>query len=173
MGGSIMVGAPHTSNWDFFLMYGIAWGAGLEVRWLGKEELFRGLAGPFMRMLGGIPVPRDNPGDLTKRLSADLIQQKSHAGKHAWALVIAPEGTRSRTDYWKSGFYRIARDADLPLILGFVDKSTRTVGLGPTVLITGNPRRDMDLVRRFYAGKVGVNPGEEGVPRLRIEETSG
>ncbi len=110
---TILIGAPHTSNWDFVLMLAIAWRLDMHVRWLGKASLFRGWRGPIMRRLGGIPVDRDNPagvvGDVVARIQAGEV----------FGLVVTPEGTRGSGTYWKSGFYRIAREASLPLTLGY------------------------------------------------------
>ncbi|UJP40903.1 1-acyl-sn-glycerol-3-phosphate acyltransferase [Cellulomonas palmilytica] len=162
-GAGILIGAPHTSNWDFVLMLAIAWEQGLTFRWLGKHTLFRGIAGPVMRGLGGIPVDRRDPAGLVDELLARV-----RAGERFY-LVVTPEGTR-RGSGWKSGFYRIARDADWPVTLGYVDRRTRTTGLGPTIRLTGDVRADMDVVRAFYADKSGFRPGRRTEPRLRAED---
>ncbi|AEG45479.1 1-acyl-sn-glycerol-3-phosphate acyltransferase [Isoptericola variabilis] len=159
----ILVGAPHTSNWDFVLMLAIAWRLGLDVRWLGKHTLFRGWRGPVMRALGGIPVDRRDPS----RVVADVLERVRRG--EVFHLVVTPEGTRSGSG-WKSGFYRIAREADLPVTLGYVDRTTMTTGLGPTIRLTGDVRADMDRIRAFYADKAGVNPELRTEPRLRSED---
>ena len=161
-GAGILIGAPHTSNWDFVLMLGIAWEQELPFRWLGKHTLFRGVAGPVMRALGGIPVDRRDPAGLVDDLVARLA-----AGERFY-LVVTPEGSRSGSG-WKSGFYRIARAAGLPVTLGYVDRTTMTTGLGPTIELTGDVRADMDVVRAFYADKSGVVPARRTEPRLRDE----
>jgi 1-acyl-sn-glycerol-3-phosphate acyltransferase len=163
-GGGILVGAPHTSNWDFLFMLAITGSHGVQARFLGKKSLFRGPLGPIARTLGGIPVDRANPAGLVGELVARV-----RAGEQFF-LVITPEGTRGKRSYWKSGFYRIALDADLPVTLGFVDRSTRTAGLGVTMRLTGDVRADMDRVRAFYADKVGINPAGWTPPRLREED---
>ena len=161
-GAGLLIGAPHTSNWDFVLMLAIAGEADLPIRWLGKNGLFRGPAGPIMRALGGIPVDRANPAGLVDELVARI-----HGGDRFY-LVVTPEGTRSG-DGWKSGFYRIARATGLPVTLGYVDRTTMTTGLGPTLELTGDIPADMDLVRAFYADKAGFAPGRRTEPRLREE----
>jgi len=163
-GGGVLVGAPHTSNWDFVLMLAIAWELGLHVRYLGKAALFRPPFGWVMRALGGIPVDRSNPGGLV----ADLVA-RARAGEDFY-LVVTPEGTRSAGEYWKSGFWRIAVGAELPVTLGFVDRATMTTGLGLTFTPTGDVREDMDTVRAFYADKSGLRPERRTVPRLREED---
>ncbi|MGF6821687.1 1-acyl-sn-glycerol-3-phosphate acyltransferase [Microbacterium sp. ZKA21] len=160
---TILLGAPHTSNWDFVLMLAIAWRLGIEVHWLGKKSLFHGWRGPVMRRLGGIPVDREDPG----RVVADVVQQVD-AGA-VFGLVITPDGTRGGNAYWKSGFYRIARQTGMPVTLGFVDRTTMTAGLGPTVELTGDVASDMDRIREFYADKAGVRPQRRTEPRLREE----
>lgn len=163
---TVLLGVPHTSNWDFVLMLAIAWRLGMRVRWLGKASLFRGWRRPIMSGLGGIPVDRADPA----RVVADVV-----AGIHAgdtFGLVVTPEGTRGSGTHWKSGFYRIAREAGLPVTLGYVDRTTMTTGLGPTIELTGVVRADMDVIRAFYADKAGLRPELRIEPRLREEEAS-
>lgn len=160
---SVLIGAPHTSNWDFVLMLAIAWRLGIRIHWLGKDSLFRSWKGPIMRALGGIPVDRKNPRGLV-----DAVVAKIREG-HPFSLVITPDGTRSNTSTWKSGFYRIARQTGMPVVLGYVDRSTRTTGLGPTLTLTGNVVADMDRIRAFYADKAGVLPRKRREPRLAEE----
>ncbi|WEK62614.1 MAG: 1-acyl-sn-glycerol-3-phosphate acyltransferase [Candidatus Microbacterium colombiense] len=162
---TILIGAPHTSNWDFVLMLAIAWRLGIDVHWLGKKSLFRGWRGPVMRKLGGVAVDRADPG----RVVADVVSQVQ-AGD-VFGLVITPDGTRGGNDYWKSGFYRIARETGMPVTLGFVDRATMTTGLGPTLELSGDVAADMDRIREFYADKSGLRPERRTVPRLREEST--
>ncbi|WP_344063487.1 1-acyl-sn-glycerol-3-phosphate acyltransferase [Microbacterium pumilum] len=161
---AVLLGAPHTSNWDFVLMLGIAWRLGIPVRWLGKASLFRGWRGPVMRRLGGIPVDRDD----ASRVVADVVA-RIRAGD-VFGLVVTPDGTRGRSPYWKSGFYRIAREAGMPVTLGYVDRTTMTTGLGPTVELTGDVHADMEVIRAFYADKAGLRPELRTEPRLRDED---
>lgn len=161
-GPRILVGAPHTSNFDFVLMLGIAWEARMRIHWLGKKELFRGPAGPVMRALGGIPVDRANPEHLVEQVTARAQHDSG------FLLVVTPEGTRSG-EGWRSGFYRIAFAAKLPVTLGFVDGTTKTAGLGPTLSLTGDVVADMNEVRAFYRDKQGVRPHLRTEPRLHDE----
>ena len=160
----IMVAAPHTSAWDFPLMLWLSWASGVDPHFLAKEELFRGPLGPFMRSVGGLTVDRRNPEGVVDELAA-----RAASAEH-FQLVIAVEGTRKKKQYWKSGFYRIAQQADLPICLGWCDGPTRTVGYGPTIRPTGDVRADMDVIRAFYADKRGVNPELRTEPRLREED---
>ncbi len=165
----VLVAAPHTSNWDFPLMLAMAWAAGLSPRWLGKQEMFTGPLAPLFRALGGFAVDRDNPG----RLVSDMVDkaQTSSRSSSSFALVIPVEGTRSKGEYWKSGFYRIASDAGIPIALCYLDGPTRTGGFGPTIdPATGIPAV-MDEIREFYADKGGVKPANKTEPRLRDEDS--
>lgn len=163
---TILIGAPHTSNWDFVLMLAIAWRLDIEVHWLGKNSLFRGWRGPVMRRLGGIAVDRADPA----RVVNDVVAQVNSGS--VFGLVITPDGTRGGNEYWKSGFYRISRETGMPVTLGFVDRTTMTTGLGPTLDLTGDIPADMDRIRAFYADKAGLRPEKRTVPRLREEQPS-
>ena len=166
-GGAVLIGAPHTSNWDFPIMLAITWSHSISVKWLGKNSLFKRPFGRIMRLLGGIPVDRANPAGLVDEVVAQV------KANDRFFLVVTPEGTRGRKEYWKSGFYRIARATDLPLVLGYVDSTTKTTGIGPTIHLTGDVASDMDKVREFYADKRGIRPDDFSPPRLREELTDG
>ncbi len=163
---TILIGAPHTSNWDFILMLGIAWKLGIDIRWLGKDSLFRGWKGTVMRALGGLSVNREDAGDVV-----DTLVDRVHAGE-VFGLVITPDGTRGEHTHWKSGFYRVAESTGLPVTLGFVDRTTMTTGLGPTISVTGDVVADMDRIREFYQDKSGYIPAARIEPRLRSEDCS-
>lgn len=159
----ILVGAPHTSRWDWVVTILIAWANSKRPQALVKHTYFRGPIGWILRSTGGIPLDRDNPGDTIRAL---LTEAESHP---SFLLAIAPEGTRGKGEFWKPGFYRIAQQTGLPITLGFVDGPTRTLGMGPTFTPTGDVVADMDLVRAFYADKQGIRPEHRTEPRLREE----
>jgi 1-acyl-sn-glycerol-3-phosphate acyltransferase len=163
----ILVGAPHTSRWDWVAMLLIAWANSARPQVLVKHTYFKGPLAWIMRHTGGIPLERDNPGATIRALLKDA---ESH---DSFLLVIAPEGTRSETAYWKPGFYRIAGQTGLPIGLGFIDGATRTLGMGPTLSPSGDVVADMNLVRAFYADKRGINPERWAEPRLREEAPGG
>jgi len=163
----ILVGAPHTSNWDWVAMVLLTWRDGVQARVLIKRELFRGPLAPLLRVTGGIPLDRSNPGETVRALLTEA------QGDDRFLLVLAAEGTRNKTDYWKSGFYKISQQTGLPVTLGFIDGPSRTMGFGPTMRPTGDVRADMDLVRAFYADKRGVHPEQRTEPRLREEDGRG
>lgn len=163
-GGVILIGAPHTSNWDFALMLAISGQVGAKFHFLGKNTLFRGPMGSVMRALGGIPVDRSTKNGLV----SDLVE-RIHASDN-FVLAITPKGTRGKREYWRSGFYRIAQESGLPLQMCFVDAGTNTTGVGPLLHVTGDVSADMDKIREFFADKVGIRPELTSIPRLRMEE---
>lgn len=114
----VMIAAPHTTNWDFPLTLALAKVSGVPVSWLGKRTLFKGPMGPIMRRLGGVAIDRSAPGGMVASLANEF------SVRDQLALLVPAEGTRSRTEYWKSGFYRIAEQAQVPIVLAFVDRHT-------------------------------------------------
>jgi 1-acyl-sn-glycerol-3-phosphate acyltransferase len=160
---AVLVGAPHTSNWDWVLTLLLGWDHGVVIRLLVKKELFRGPLGPVLRATGAVELDRTNPGDTVERLLIEAARDEP------FVLGLAAEGTRSKGEYWKSGFYRIARQTGLPITLAFLDAPSRTVGWGPTFSPTGDVRADMDRIRAFYADKTGLRPEGFTTPRLREE----
>jgi 1-acyl-sn-glycerol-3-phosphate acyltransferase len=159
----IVVGAPHTSNWDWVFTLLLSWSQGLQPHILIKQEFFKGPFSPLLRATGGIPVNRQSPGADIRALLAKA------AGDEPFLLAIAAEGTRGKADHWKSGFYRISQQTGLPVSLAYIDGATKTVGVGPTFRPSGDIRADMDRVREFYADKHGIRPEHRTEPRLREE----
>lgn len=160
----VLVAGPHTSNWDFLFMLSYAWAKDVPLSWLGKEELFKGPLGPIMRATGGIAVDRSHPGGLVEQM-ADRFRDGPRMG-----LVITPEGTRAKRDYWKSGFYRIAKAADVPVVMGYIDWPNRTGGFGPAIRLTDDMGADMDKIRDLYDNVTGIRPKGQTSPRLREED---
>lgn len=160
----IFVAAPHTSLWDTALMLSTAWQCNLRVKFLIKHEITNTTFGGLLTKVGAIPVNRENPGPLIEQLTQAA---ESDAG---FQLVVAPEGTRKSVKYWKSGFYRFAWSAGIPLALVSPDQPTMTITFGPIFPATGDVSADMDKVREFFADKHGVAPIERTVPRLRAED---
>ena len=161
----LVIGAPHTSNWDGFYMVMAMWAVERPVSFLVKKNLTDvPVIGSFVKAIGGIPVDREHPGHLVDRIIS-LAESQDH-----FVLVITPKGTRSVRPYWKSGFYRLAMEADLPIVPGFIDGARRRYGWGEPMRLTGNRRNDMDKIRDFYSGLVGIHPENTCVPRLRDED---
>lgn len=162
----ILVGAPHTSNWDFITMLLVMWHGGAHPRVLVKRQLFKGPLGWLLKAFGGVPLDRDNASTVVSDLA-----REARSGE-PFRLILAAEGTRSRGDYWKSGFLRLSRDTGLPITLAFFDPPTRSMGFGPTFLASDDVSADMDLVRAFYADKHGIRPQNATPPRLREEDVA-
>ncbi len=162
---TIVIGAPHTSNWDGVFMALCFWSIDRPFSFLVKDSIIKApLLGPFVRSIGGVAVDRSSAHGVVGQVIARAAEADD------FTLVLTPKGTRSPRKYWKSGFYRMARGADLPVALGFIDRSTMTFGWGPTIRLSGDVRADMEVIRAFYADKVGVKPEKASVPRLRAEE---
>lgn len=148
----VVIFAPHTSNWDFPLLILAKLAFELPVNYFGKHTLFRPPFGWFFRMTGGIPVVRHERHHVVDD-AARLFAERDEL----W-LALSPEGTRDKTDHWKTGFHRIALAAGVPLLLAFVDASKKEVGLGPLVELTGDAERDLERLRVFYSTKRGIRP---------------
>lgn len=160
----ILVGAPHTSNWDWVITQLLAWHSGVKIRLLVKHSLFKGPLAWILRASGAVELDRANPAATIRALLADSETDND------FLLGIAAEGTRSKQEYWKSGFYRISQQTGLPITLAFLDGPSRTVGWGPTFDLTGDVVADMDFIREFFADKRGFKPELITVPRLREED---
>ncbi|MBO6556319.1 MAG: 1-acyl-sn-glycerol-3-phosphate acyltransferase [Pseudomonadales bacterium] len=159
----IIIAAPHTSNWDFIFLLAAAYSFGISVNWLGKDGLFKTPLGRLLKYLGGVPVDRSKPNNLVQTLSAEI--------EHGIGinLVVPPSGTRGYTDYWKSGFYRIAQAAQIPMVCGYLDYEKKEAGLGPAFLPT-ELGADMDRLREFYKDIVGKYPDQKSRIRLKEED---
>ena len=159
-GRCVVVFFPHTSNWDFVVGLLAKWAIGLEVRWIAKDSLFGTPLAPLLRRWGGIPVNRRQRSGMVARLCDEF------AAHDTFRVVIGPEGTRRRTEGWKSGFYRLARAASVPLGLAFVNYRRREVGIGAWLRLTGDEAADMAAIARFYRDKGARRPDRVGPIRL-------
>lgn len=146
----VLIGAPHTSNWDFVLMLLAVLVSRLEVRWMGKNSLFPAPLGGLMRWLGGIPIDRSKASGVV----AQMVERFDGAGQ--LIVLIPPEGTRSQVERWKTGFYHIAAGANVPIVLGYIDASRKELGFGPAFQPTGDIERDLPQIQQFYADKRGI-----------------
>ena len=149
---AVIVGFPHTSNWDGVLALLTKVALGLPANWVGKDTLFCGPIGGIMRWLGGIPIDRSAPHGFVEQMAAEF------ASRPNFLLVIAPEGTRRLTKGWKSGFYRIAREANVPVALAFVDYARREAGILAYLSMTGDPATDIAAIAAHYEGRAGKHP---------------
>lgn len=152
---SVVIAAPHTSNWDFPYTLLVAFAMNLNIQWMGKQQLFRFPFRHLMLWLGGIPVDRSQSTNLVDASVQTL--QKAQRDLH---LVVPPEGTRSKSRHWKTGFYYIALGAKVPIILGYMDFSLKQSGLGPALMPSGDIDADMAEIKAFYAPFKGKNPDQ-------------
>lgn len=163
---AVVVVYPHTSNWDFPVgVLGRA-AIGLPLHFIGKHTLFRWQFGALFRWLGGIAVDRSVSSGLVEQLRAQFDAHE------AFYLVITPEGTRSRTEAWRSGFYRLALAARVPVGLGFIDYGNKRLGIDTWLEPSGDPASDMARIGDFYADKRGLHPENAGPVRLRADSVT-
>lgn len=148
----VIVGVPHTSNWDFIMFLALAFILKGDLRVMGKAEIFRWPFGGFFRWCGGMPVDRSKPQGLVEQ-TVQAIHETDH-----FQLVITPEGTRGKVREWKHGFYHIAKQANIPVVAGYVDSRTKTCGIGPTFSLTDDMEADIGVMKAFFKDKVGINP---------------
>ena len=159
----VLLCVPHTSNWDFPVFLAATWHFREKLNWLGKHTLFEGPLGWFYKLVGGVPVDRGAPEGLVHHL---VRQFEERDYLH---LAIPPSGTRSLREHWKSGFYRIAMAANVPVVCGFLDFKTKHCGFGPVIELTGDMKADMDRIRAFYDGMEGKFAEKTTPFRLRGE----
>jgi 1-acyl-sn-glycerol-3-phosphate acyltransferase len=148
----VLIGAPHTSNWDFLLFLGVIFSLRANVRFMGKAELFRFPVGWFFRYCGGVPVDRKKSTGLV-----DQMVKACHEAEN-FILVIAPEGTRHQVADWKRGFYHIAQGAEIPIVMAVVDGKHKTVHIGQTFQPTGDIEADMQKIKGVFAEATGMRP---------------
>jgi len=160
----VLIAAPHTSNLDAFLLIALAWVYDVPISFLMKHTWFKGPLGPLARAVGGVPVKRHLRENLVKQM-AELFRERERL-----VLAVPAEGTRGRAPYWKSGFYNIAREAGVPIYLGYLDYTRRRGGFGRKLVPTGDIKADMDQIRAFYADKGPRHPEDFGPIRLREED---
>jgi len=142
----VLIAAPHTSNWDLPYTLMVSFSLRLNIYWMGKASIFRWPFGPVMRWLGGIAVNRATSNNLVAASAAAI-----KAADGPLQLVVPPEGTRGKTRHWKTGFYYIALEAKVPIVLAYMDYERRISGLGPVFTPTGDIAADMAEIKRFYA----------------------
>lgn len=157
---AVVVAYPHTSNWDFpWAVLGLM-ALGFTPRWAGKDTMFKGWRGPIMRALGGIPVNRRERTGFVGRLIEEFPRHEE------FLVCIAPEGTRGLATGWKSGFYRIAAGAGVPVVTATVDYPRRELGMISCVPLTGNEEADMARIAEAYVGRQGHTPSNTSPIKL-------
>ncbi len=145
----VVVGGPHTSNWDFVFTMAFVLAVGLKVYWMGKHTLFRWPYGGIMRWLGGIPIDRRAAhGTVTQ-----MVEEFNN--RDQLIVLIPPEGTRKKVEKWKTGFYFIAQGANVPILLAFLDYERKIVGFGSALTPSGDVTADLEQMQSFYQGIPG------------------
>ena len=150
----VIVVAPHTSNWDFPVGVVALFALDLVVHWFGKESLFHGPMGIIMRLIGGRPVRRDTPDGVVAEMAVAV------AAAPQFVIALAPEGTRRQVDHWRTGFYRIAEAADIPIVAVSFYWSRREIGIHPPVQATGNLHADVAALQALYEPGMARHPGK-------------
>jgi len=163
----VLIVAPHTSNWDFIIGVLAMFGVGLRASWLGKHTIFRFPVAGLLRWLGGEPVDRSASHGTVE------VAVERFRGRPQWVLAISPEGTRKRVPEWKTGFYRIALGAGVPILPVWFDYSRRVVGLGTPVWVTGSEADDIARIRGLFQARMARHPAQFAeaaeLPRPRAE----
>jgi 1-acyl-sn-glycerol-3-phosphate acyltransferase len=150
---AVVIAAPHTSNWDFVYALAVALAYRMHLKWIGKHTLFSvPLWGAWLRFLGGIPIDRSAPQGMVKDAARKLREAES------MYLMVPPEGTRSKTSGWKTGFYWIAVEAQVPILLGYLDYGRKCASPGKVFYPSGDIEKDFKEFRAYYQGVRGKYP---------------
>jgi 1-acyl-sn-glycerol-3-phosphate acyltransferase len=152
---SVLIAAPHTSNWDLPYTLMVAFALRLNPHWMGKQSIFKSPFRGIMMWLGGIPVNREQSTNLVAASSQALVDADGPL-----QLIVPPEGTRSKARYWKTGFYYIALGARVPIVMAYMDYAAKRSGLGPVFEPTGDIEADMAAIKAFYKPFKGRNPDQ-------------
>jgi 1-acyl-sn-glycerol-3-phosphate acyltransferase len=148
----VIIAAPHTSNWDFVYFLGLTQELGINSHFMAKKSLFRWPIGGFMRAMGGIEVDRAKGGNYVQAMVDEFARRRE------FMLTIAPEGTRGSVRQWRTGFYQIALQAGVPMVIGMMDYARKVGGLGPMIMPTGDYAADMKPIEEFYRSVTPRHP---------------
>jgi 1-acyl-sn-glycerol-3-phosphate acyltransferase len=160
----VLIGAPHTSNWDVPFVLSLAFAFGVPIKFMMKESVFRWPFGGFFRWLGGIPIDRSKRNGVVAQ-TIELFNNSERL-----IICIPPEGTRKKSSGWKSGFYHIAYGAGIPISLGFMDFKRKAGGFGPLLWPTGDIAADMAIMRDYYIPITGKRPEHRTLPEVPEQE---
>jgi len=152
----VLIGAPHTSNWDFIIAMLFMTIEDIPIRLMGKDSLFRGPMGILMRGIGAIEVNRTERTKLVDQVAEKFDQYDE------LIIGISPEGTRKKSSHWRTGFYYIALKAQVPIVMAYLDYGNKVCGIGPSMIPTGDIQADFCMIREFYSGIRGKYPHEQG-----------
>lgn len=158
----VLIGAPHTSNWDVPFVLSLAFAYRIKIFFMAKDSVFRWPFGWFFRWLGGIPVDRSKPNGMVAQ-TIEVFNQNERL-----VICIPPEGTRKRVRQWKTGFYWIAYGAKIPIALGFMDFKRKRGGPGPLFWPTGDIEKDMKEIQDFYSNVTPLYPELSGRSEIPV-----
>jgi 1-acyl-sn-glycerol-3-phosphate acyltransferase len=162
----VLIVYPHTSNWDFVAGIVAKWGMGLPVVFFGKDTLFKTpLLGPWLRWLGGMPIDRSSAKGVVPQM-AERLRQAREGDEFLW-VVLAPEGTRSYLPHWRSGFFQLALQADVPLGLAFIDYPRKEIGTDSFLKLTGDTAASMAAIAERLSPRKGLRPEQAAPIRLQ------
>ncbi len=161
----VALGYPHTSNWDFIPAVAWAWSTGLKMNFVGKAALFKGIMGPVMKALGGIPLERDKSKNFVDQI-VEIINARDEI-----ALIVAAEGTRKKAEYWRSGFYYMALEANVPIGLAYMDWKRREIGIKQYLMPSGDLEKDFEIIKAFYQDVTGRDPSKQSPIVLKPKES--
>ncbi len=147
----VVIAAPHSSGWDAVWGLAAKVAMGVDITFIAKAELFWRPLGWLLRKFGGRPVDRSAPGGIVDQTAAQIRE-----APRMW-FVLAPEGTRRRVENWKTGFWKIARRAEVPVYCAWFHYPDKTIGLGPLVELTDDCAADMARIREIYRPYRGKN----------------
>ena len=156
----VLVAAPHTSNWDGVHGITAAIAADVRLTFFAKHSMFKFPFRRFLGWVGVVPIDRGNAGSVVQQ----TINKINEAEK--FVLVLAVEGTRSRVEKWKMGFYHIARETNIPMVLGYMDYKTKVIGTGPVIYPSGDMQADLEKIYSFYRTVNACHPERFAVPSI-------
>lgn len=161
---AVCLAVPHTANLDGLLLVLLAKSVGMPVSWMVKDVWGRPPMGWIVRAVGGVPIDRSKANGMVDQMAGEM------RARDDFHLIIPPEGTRSRVEHWKSGFYRIALAAGVPVVPGYLDYRRKRGGFGPPITLTGAISADMDRLRAYYGDAAPMARFPEKVGPLRLRE---
>lgn len=161
----VLIAYPHTSNWDFVLGMLAKWALQLPLNWVAKHSMFWGPFKPMFIAMGGVPLDRvKTTGFIQKNIQ--LFGEREQ-----FVLGLMPEGTRSKTDHWKSGFYYIAQGANVPIVLAYLDYKNKIIGIGKVIQTSGDIHADLEIIKEFYKDKIGYKPEKQSEISIASQKT--
>jgi len=153
----VIIIAPHTSNLDFFIGKLANWSCGQKCKTLVKKEAFKFFVAPIIRMWGGVPIDRKDTVNIVDQVT------KYFKENDEFVLGITPEGTRKLNPEWKTGFYRIALNAHVPIYFGYIDFGTKKVGMHDFLMPTGNMEKEIAEIKAYYKDMKGYRQNQFAV----------